>query len=270
VSANWNARPVAINRSRLRLSVTEHREEVIMRVLHHREIVAVVAVIAALCIAIPAQAQDPQFVPQARIVVTGQGSVTAPPDYAEIRTGVTTRGKSAKDALDANSKLMTTVTAVLQNSGVDQKDIQTSRFSIEPVYAQQQANSVRSLAGFEASNRVGVTVRQIAKLGEILDKLVSAGATDIGGIEFMHADPVKALDQARQAAVADARRKAALYAQASGLTLGGVFWITEDQAYAPVMKAGMMRAAAGGMPAPIAAGEDTLQATVSVGFDVAR
>ena len=126
------------------------------------------------------------------------------------------------------------------------------------------------LAGFEASNQVGVTVRQIAKLGEVLDKLVSAGATDIGGIEFMHADPAKALDQARQAAVADARRKAALYAQASGLTLGGVLWITEDQGYAPVMKVGMMRAAAGGMPAPIAAGEDTLQATVSVGFDVAR
>jgi uncharacterized protein YggE len=239
-----------------------------MRALHRREIFAVFTLIAGSMIAIPALAQDLQSLPQARIVVTGEGSVTVPPDYAEIRTGVTTRGKSAKEALDANSKLMTAVTTVLQNSGVEQKDIQTSRFSIEPVYAPQQSNSIRSLTGFEAVNQVSLTIRQIAKLGDILDKLVSAGANDIGGIEFLHSDPVKALDQARQAAVADARRKAELYAQASGVALGGVLWITEDQAYAAVMKGGLMRAAAGGMPAPIAAGEDTLRASVTVGFDL--
>ena len=241
-----------------------------MRVAHRQKIYALLAVIAAWSIAIPAQAQAPQSLPQARIVVTGEGNVTIPPDYAQIRAGVTTRGKTAKEALDANSKLMTAVTAVMQNSGVEQKDIQTARFSIEPVYGQQQPNNVRTLTGFEAVNQMGVTIRQLAKLGDILDKLVSAGATDIDGIEFLHADPAKALDQARQAAVADARRKAELYAQASGLNLGGVLWITEDQAYAPVMKAAMMRAAAGGMRPPIAAGEDTLQANVTVGFDVAH
>jgi hypothetical protein len=238
--------------------------------LHRREIFAVLAIIAAWSVVVPAQAQAPQSLPQARIVVTGEGSVAVPPDYAEIRTGVTTRGKTAKEALDANSKLMTAVNNLLQNAGIEQKDIQTSRFSIEPVYAQQQPNNVRTLTGFEAVNQVRVTVRQIAKLGDILDKLVSAGATDIGGIEFLHADPAKALDQARQAAVADARRKAELYAQSSGLNLGGVLWITEDRGYAAVMKGGLMRAAAGAMPAPIAAGEDTLQASITVGFDVAH
>src|SRR5271163_3703844 len=96
-------------------------EKVIMRGLHRREIFAVLTIIAAWSVAVPAQAQAPQSLPQARIVVTGEGSVTVPPDYAEIRTGVTTRGKSAKEALDANSKLMTAVTAALQNSGVEQK-----------------------------------------------------------------------------------------------------------------------------------------------------
>jgi uncharacterized protein YggE len=240
-----------------------------MRVLHRREIFVVLAVIAAWGVVVPAQAQV-QPLPQARVIVTGEGSVTVPQDYAEIRTGVTTRGKTAKEALDANSKLMTAVTTALQNSGVEQKDIQTSRFSIEPVYVQQQSNSARTLTSFEAVNQVDVSIRQIAKLGDILDKLVSAGVTDIGGIEFLHADPAKALDQARQAAVADARRKAELYAQNTNLTLGGVLWITEDQAYAPVMKAGLMRAAAGGVPAPIAAGEDTLRANVTIGFDVAH
>jgi uncharacterized protein len=240
-----------------------------MRVSHRREIFVVLAIIAAWGVVAPAQAQV-QSLPQARVVVTGEGSVTVPPDYAEISTGVTTRGKTAKEALDANSKLMTAVTTALQNSGVEQKDIQTSRFSIEPVYVQQQSNSARTLTGFEAVNQVGVAIRQIGKLGDILDKLVSSGATDIGGIEFLHADPAKALDQARQAAVADARHKAELYAQNTGLTLGGVLWITEDQADAPVMKAGLMRAAAGGMPAPIAAGEDTLRSSVTIGFDVAH
>jgi uncharacterized protein len=240
-----------------------------MRVLHRPGIFAALTLIAIWSVAGPVRAQA-QSLPQARVVVTGEGSVTVPPDYAEIRTGVTMRGKTAKEALDANSKLMSAVTTALQNAGVEQKDIQTSQFSIEPIYAQQQSNSARTLTGFEAVNQVGVTIRQVAKLGDILDKLVSAGATDIGGIEFLHADPAKALDQARQAAVADARRKAELYAQNTGRTLGGVLWITEDQAYVPVMKAGLMRAAAGGMPAPIAAGEDTLRANVTVGFDVAH
>jgi uncharacterized protein len=241
-----------------------------MRSLQGREIFAVLTLIAAWCVAAPAQAQAPQLLPQARIVVTGEGSVAVSPDYAEIRTGVTTRGKSAKEALDANSKLMAAVTDTLQNAGVEQKDIQTSRFSIGPVYTQQQSNNVRTLAGFEAVNQVVVTVRVIAKLGDILDKLVSAGATDIGGIKFLHADPAKALDQARQAAVADAQRKAELYAQTSGLSLGGVLWITENQTYAAVMNGAMMRAALAPAAAPIAAGEDTLRASVTVGFDVAH
>ena len=177
-----------------------------MRGLHRREIFAVLAIIAAWSVAVPAQAQAPQSPPQARIVVTGEGSVAVPPDYAEIRTGVTTRGKTAKEALDANSKLMTAVNTVLQNAGIEQKDIQTSRFSIEPVYAQQQPNNVRTLTGFEAVNQVRVTVRQIAKLGDILDKLVSAGATDIR----RHRVPARrSREGARSSAAGRRRRRAA-------------------------------------------------------------
>jgi uncharacterized protein YggE len=216
-----------------------------------------------------AQAQQLQSPPAARVIVFGEGGVSAQPDYAQIRSGVTTRAKTAKEAADANSRLMTAITAALTDSGVEQKDIQTVQFSVQPIYAQPQSNAERKLSGFTVSNQVNVTIRQISKLGDILDRLVTAGATDIGDVEFLHSDPAKALDQARAAAIADARRKAELYAQAAGLSLGRVAWITEDSGYAPAMPMAAMRGGLGGMPVPIAPGEDTLHARITVGFDTA-
>jgi len=217
---------------------------------------------------VPAQAQQPQSQPQARVIVIGEGSISVPPDYAQIRSGVTTRAKTARDATDANSKLMAAVTAALLDSGIAQKDIQTSRFSVQPLYAPQQPNSEPKLSGFSVSNQVGVTIRQIARVGEILDRLIAAGATDVGNIEFLPSDLAKTLDQAREAAIADARRKAELYARASGLSLGRVAWITEDSGYAPPIPMGAPRALAAA-PVPIAPGEDTLQVRITVGFDIA-
>jgi uncharacterized protein len=228
------------------------------------------AFIAALLAAAlgPARAQQPQAVPAARIVVVGQGSVSVAPDYAEIRSGVTTRAKTAKEATDANSKLMAAIVAALRDAGVEPKDIQTAQFSVHPIYAPAQPNSEAKLSGFSASNQVSVTVRQIAKAGDILDRLIAAGATDVGNVELLHSDLAKPLDQARQAAVADARRKAELYAQAAGVTLGRVAWITEDSGNTPMpLTARSMVAKAA--PVPIAAGEDTLQVVITVGFDFA-
>jgi uncharacterized protein len=230
-----------------------------------------VAVCLALVLASVAHAQAPSpSEPPARIVVTGEGSVTAPPDYAEITSGVTTKATTAKDATDANSKIMTALNAALLGAGIDRKDMQTSRFSVFPVYV-QAANAEPRLSGFRVSNAVNVTVRDIDKLGDILDRLVAAGATDIGGIEFLHTDPSQALDPARQAAIADARRKAELYAKAAGLTLGNAVWITEEPGYVPPMPMAALRMnAAAAAPVPVAAGEDTLHVRVTVGFDVAH
>ncbi len=152
----------------------------------------------------PAQAQQPPSRPDARVIVSGEGSVTVQPDYAQIRTGVTTRAKAVKEATDANAKLMATVTAALWDSGIAQKDIQTSHFSVQPVYASPQPNTEPKLFGFSVSNQLSVTIRQIATVGTVLDRLIAAGATDLGGVEFLHSDLSKALDQAREAAVADA------------------------------------------------------------------
>jgi uncharacterized protein len=216
-----------------------------------------------------AQAPQPQSPPQARVVVIGEGTASVPPDIAQIGGGVTTKAKTAKEAADANSKLMNAVTAALLSAGVEQKDIQTSRFSVQPVYTPAQQNVEPKLAGFQVSNQVSVTIRKIAAVGDILDRMIAAGATDVGDVEFLHSDTSKTLDQAREAAVADARRKAELYARAAGLSLGRVAWITEDSGYAPPVAMSAMRISGGMAPAPpISGGEDTMQVRITVGFEI--
>jgi len=222
----------------------------------------------------PARAQAPQAEqqgePHARIVVTGEGSVPVPPDYAQIRGGVTTRGKTAKEATDANSKMMAAIIAALQNSGIERKDIQTAEFSIAPVYEQPQPNSEAKLSGFRVSNQVEVKIRQIDKLGDVLDRLIAAGATDVGNVEFMQSDASKMLDQARAAAVADAQRKAEIYARAAGVNLGHIVSIMEPSGYAPPGPMMAMRAAGAMAAVPISSGEDTLRVRVTIGFDIAH
>lgn len=230
---------------------------------------AACAMLAAFMLAAAAPVQAQQSQPsEARIIVLGEGSVSAAPDSAQIRSGVTTRAKTAKEASDANSKLMSAVIAALVGSGIEQKDIQTAQFSVQPVYESPAPNTPAKLTGFSASNQVSVKIRQLAKVGEILDRLIAAGATDVGSVEFIHSDPSKLLDQAREAAIADARRKAELYAHATGLSLGGVAWLTEDSAYTPPIRMKAMRApTALAAAVPISAGEDTLQVRITVGYD---
>jgi uncharacterized protein YggE len=213
------------------------------------------------------QAQSSLFV---GIVVVGEGRVTVAPDYAQIASGVTTRGKTVKEASDANSKTMAAIIKALRDSGVAQNDVQTSRFSVQPVYLPQEPRTEPKLAGYSVSNQVRAKIRHIDQLGEILDRLITAGATDVGNIEFLVSDPSKALDQAREAAIADARRKAEVYARAAGIRLGQVEWITEQSGFGPVPLRGQGAAGARAAAVPIATGEDTLEVTVTVGFTIAQ
>lgn len=226
---------------------------------------------AALCVA-AAQAQTAESVPssRARIVVIGEGSVTVAPDYARVRSGVTTSAKTVKEASNTNAKLMAGIIATLADAGIAKKDMQTSEFSIEPVYASPSSGE-RKLSGYRVSNQANVTIHQIAQVGDILDRLVKAGATDAGNVAFLVSERDKALDQARDAALANARHKADLYARASGLNLGGVAWITESsefEPFAPMAVRGKLAAPA--LPVPIESGEDTFTARITVGFDIAH
>ena len=231
---------------------------------------ALLAAVAAMLLFsdVGAYAQQPQRPPEGRIVVTGDGSVSVAPDHAQIRSGVTTRARTVKEGVDANSKVMAAILAALKNAGIEEKDIQTARFSIQPVYAPQGVSGAEpKLSGYSVSNQVNVTIREIGKVGDVIDRVVAAGATDAGNVSFLVSDASKALDQAREAAIADARRKAEVYAKASDARLGGVEWITEDTSSgSPVPLMARAQAA----PVPIATGEDTLRVRVTVGFDIAR
>ncbi len=222
--------------------------------------------------AAPALAQQPgppPPLPPARIIVTGDGSVTVPPDYAEIASGATNQAKTAKEASDANAKVIVALNAALKNDGIAANDVQTLRFSVSPVYGTPQQNSPPKLVGFSVSNELRIKVRQIGRVGEILDSLIQAGATDSGSVQFLHSNMSQVLDRARQAAMMDARRKAELYAQSAGLKLGGVAWVTEVPAStAPTPFPMRAYAAAGAVP--ISAGADTLSVQITVGYEIAR
>jgi uncharacterized protein YggE len=217
-----------------------------------------------------AQSAEPKSPAEARVIVVGEGRVTVAPDNARIRSGVTSSAKTVKEASDANSRIMNSIIAALVDAGIARKDIQTSQFSIDPVYTSPSSGEAK-LSGYRVINQVNVTVREIAQVGDILDRLVKAGATDAGNIAFLVSDREKALDQAREAAVANARHKAELYAHASGLNLGRVAWITENADFEPFAPmASRMKLASPAQPVPIESGEDTLTARITVGFDVAQ
>jgi uncharacterized protein YggE len=236
--------------------------------------IAMLPVVASLTMALSiavVRAQTAEQKPQVdgRMVVTGEGRVAVAPDQVQISGGVTTSAKTVKEASGANSKVMAAIVAAILESGIAEKDIQTSQFSIEPVYTSQSSSEPAKLTGYRVSNQVNVKLREVSQVGDILDRLIKAGATDVGNIVFLVSDSERALDQAREAALADARRKAELYARAAGVRLRRVAWITETSNYMPVGPTGIL-AQRQEKPVPIERGEQTLRANITVGFDIAQ
>jgi uncharacterized protein len=197
----------------------------------------------------------------AAITVTGDASISVAPDLAQVEAGVTSEAKTAKAASEANNTAMGQLLLALKAAGIDGKDIQTSRLSLQPQSAPNR--SINAIAGYRASNQVTVQLHDVSKIAGTIDLLVGAGATDIGGINFMVSQASKLLDDAREKAVADARRKAEIYAKAAGVSLGAPLSISEGGGSpGPIFRAKM--AAAPSAATPVAQGEETLSVTVSV------
>ena len=219
------------------------------------------AVFAAALLATPALAQ---MASPPAISVTGEANVSVAPDLAQIDGGVTSDAKTAREASEANNAAMGKVLLALKGAGIDEKDYQTSRLSLQPQFAPNYKPSERAsgIVNFRASNRVTVRVRDVTKVAGIIDALVGAGANEIGGINFMVTQASKHLDEAREKAIADARRKAEIYARAAGVTLGEPISISEEGAPVPLYRGKLAAPMAVG--APVAQGEETLSVTVSV------
>lgn len=194
------------------------------------------------------------------ISVTGEATISVPPDLAEVEAGVTSDARTAHDASEANNATMGKLLLALKAAGIDAKDIQTSRLSLQPQSAPNRTGSP-AITGYRASNRVTVRLHDVTKAASTIDMLVGAGANVIDGINFMVSQASKLLDDARTQAVADARRKAEIYAKAAGVTLGAPLSISEGGAAVPMFRA---KVAAAMAPTPVAPGEETLSVTVNV------
>jgi len=217
-----------------------------------------------LTLPLSAQAQSEQKTPS--VSVTGEASISKAPDIAVLQAGVTSQAKTARDAMSASAKLMAAVLAALKESGIAENDIQTSRISLMPI--REQNKNPANIVAVEASSLLTVRLRDINKSADVLDKMITAGANLVTGISFDVSEPSKLLDQARAEAIADARRKAEIYATAAGVSLGRPLSISEGYVSRPKMQEYAMRAAPAAMP--IQAGEEKIGISVQVSYELLK
>jgi uncharacterized protein YggE len=218
-----------------------------------------------VCTAAGAQTAPPQRV----LTVSGAGEVKGAPDQAQLSTGVVTQATTAAAALASNSRAMTSVFDTLKRAGIAEKNIQTSNFSVSPQYGSTRQGGPQRIIGYQVSNTVTVMVDKLDKVGPALDALVAAGSNQIDGPNFSIADPKPLLAKAREEAVKDATARAQTLAAAAGVTLGPIVSLSEGGGYAPPQPMyRMTMTAAPAPPPPVAAGEETVSASVSITWEI--
>jgi uncharacterized protein YggE len=221
--------------------------------------------VLALALAAPAVAQDGD---RGRVIlVEGAGEVVTVPDMAILSAGVTTRANSAREAMAQNAEAMNRVMAALKAAGIADRAVRTSRLSVSPIYDRSR-NSVPELRvpiAYQANNTVEVKAGDLDHVGALIDALVASGANQIQGIRFAISDPRPLEDKAREAAVADARAKAMLYAKAAGVKLGAVLSIEERSVRVPTPRLMAMEVA---RDTAIAPGEQSVRIGLAVRFAI--
>jgi uncharacterized protein YggE len=221
-----------------------------------------VALAASACVAVAPNDGAPRRA--STVTVAGSGTVSATPDQAEITTGVVTQAATAAQAMAANSQAMERLLQSLANLGIGPRDIQTTNISVSPQRRAPKEGQPPEITGYEVSNQVRVKVRDLARLGQVLDRQVSQGANLVYGIHFGLQEPAPLLDEARKRAMADARRRADLYAAAAGLKVGRVLSVQEAGVAPP--GPGPAPRIAMSAAIPVAPGEQEIQASVTVTF----
>jgi len=203
------------------------------------------------------------------ITVMGEATIDTRPDLAMISLGVTTSGASATKAMAANTAALNIVLAQLKAAGIEDRDLQTSNLSLSPNWVGYDSGSTPSISGYTANNMLTVRVRALDNLGVVLDAAITDGANTLNGLTFDLANSRPVMDEARKAAVADARARATLLVTAAGGTLGRIVTISESGGYtnpAPMFRSDAEAAA----PVPVAAGQIGVTAAVSVTFEFSQ
>ncbi|MFZ1992421.1 MAG: SIMPL domain-containing protein [Alphaproteobacteria bacterium] len=231
---------------------------------------ALVIAVSAACSA-PAENNTSDDAPQRLLTVNGHGEARHAPDMATISAGVRTHAATAQDALRANTGAMNKVFATMKPLGIADADMQTSNFSVQPVYQQTPPGMPQTepnkIIGYQVFNQVTVIVRDISKLGTALDAFITAGANEMYGVSFGIANTDQLTDAARDAAIKDAARKADLMAKSAGVKLGRLMSISESSSAPPVpmYRAQFAKAEAS---VPTAAGEQVLSADASLVYEI--
>jgi uncharacterized protein YggE len=215
--------------------------------------------------ALPAQPRIPT------LTLTGEGSAEAAPELVTVQIGVAVTAKVAKDALAENSKLLAAALNAAKENGIEPRDLQTSGLSLRPDIVRADKWPHREVIGYQVNNVVTMRVRDIGKLGGLLDRLVVLGINDIRGINFSVANPAPLIEQARAEAIKDVMRKAEKYAEAANLRIVRVLELNESGVQAPSPRPMILsRAASAPRPeVPVEAGELTYRAQVNAVFEIA-
>jgi len=210
---------------------------------------------------------------EAVITVFGEGRSATAPDMAILSFSVVKDAKTAREALDANNKAMADVLNALKSGGIAERDLQTSGFAVNPQYQYPDNNDGGNrppvLTGYQVANSLTIKVRDLAKLGEIIDQSVTLGVNQGGSIQFTNDKPEATITEARKQAVADAVSKAKVLSEAAGVSLGRIVEISENSSRPEPMP--MMRTMAKEYAAdavPIATGENSYNVTVNVTFAI--
>jgi len=194
-------------------------------------------------LAAPTAAAEVQIASTGPVVeVTINENVEAAPDIATVSAGVTTQASTAVEAMRANATQMRAVVDRIKQLGVAERDIQTAGINLGAMYDYDQAARRQVFRGYQASNRVSVRLREIDRTGAVLDALVAAGATDLGGPDWSIDDDTAARAQARRAAMETAHAQALEYARLAGYSNVRLLAIVESVVSRPPMP--MMRMAA--------------------------
>lgn len=232
---------------------------------------AILALALAFAVATPADtvAQEAGAAPTGQITARGTGRVAAVPDMAEVSLGVVREAANASEALRATSAAASEVLATMADLGIEPRDVQTSDVSLNPVYDQRQGDEPGApvITGYRARNALTVRVRDLALLGEVIDRSVAIGANEGGGLRLTVSNADELEDEARADAVRNAREKAEAMARAAGIELGPLLSLDEDGGPSPVPQMAMRMQMAEAVP--IAAGESDVTASVTAIYAIA-
>jgi uncharacterized protein YggE len=231
---------------------------------------ALAAAAVVLALAAPASAQDSP----PTLSASGEGVENAAPDTAVVTLGVLSRAPTAREALDANNTDMEKVIQAVRGRAIADKDISTTGFSISPVYSQPpqlragDQPAEPTIVAYQVSNQVRIVVHDIDKTGAVVDSAVTAGANQAGSINFDIDDRQALADKAIAAAIADARRKAELMAEAAGVRLVRVLSVSANEGGGGPQYRLEARAAAA-PPVPVMGGELSISANAQISWEIA-